>query len=207
MTSFYDNFILPHAMNLACGYKKIAKIRKDVVPQAQGVVIEFGIGSGYNLKHYNPDRVRRVIGIDPSPKFQALGKARFDASPVEVELVEARAEATGLPSSMADTVVVTYTLCSVEQVVLALGEARRLLKPTGKLLFLEHGLAPDEKIAARQELLSPLTVRFAGGCHLTRNVEKMILDAGFTFDWLERRWVKKMPKTSSFQYLGAASVR
>lgn len=207
MPPFYDRYVLPRVMDWACGYKKISKIRRDVVPQARGVVVEFGIGSGHNLIHYDPERVACVIGVDPAEHIRSIGKARYLGVPFEVEVVQGVAEDTGLDNAMADTVVVTYTLCSVASVEAALDEARRILKPNGKLLFLEHGLAPCEKIAARQKRWSPWAEKLGGGCHLTRDVEAMISSSGFTFDWLDKRWVKRMPKTSSYQYLGAARPR
>lgn len=207
MQAFYDAHIMPRLVNFACGYRKLAKIRRDIVPAAEGVVVEFGIGSGYNLKHYDPARVRRVIGVDPTPALAHLGARRFAASPVEVEFVEGRAEQAGLDSAMADTVLVTYTLCSVERTEAALAEARRILRPGGRLLFLEHGLSPDPKVAARQARWNRYSTRLAGGCHLDRDMEALIAEAGFAFDWIDKRQLKRMPATSAFQYLGAARVR
>lgn len=204
LQSFYDAHVLPRLIDCACGYRPIASVRREVVPEAEGVVVEFGIGSGRNLKHYDPVRVRRVIGVDPAPGLVRLGKRRFDCSPVEVEFVEGRAEAAGLDSGMADTVLVTYTLCSVAETAAALTEARRILKPGGRLLFLEHGLAPDEKVADRQRRWTRYTTHLAGGCHLDRDMEALIVAGGFAFDRLEKRWIGRMPKTSAFQYLGAA---
>jgi ubiquinone/menaquinone biosynthesis C-methylase UbiE len=207
MQSFYDAHIMPRLINWACGYRRLAGMRREIVPAAEGVVVEFGIGSGYNLKHYDPARVKRVIGVDPNPVLTRLGAARFIASPVEVELVEGRAEAAGLDSALADTVLVTYTLCSVDETAAALAEARRVLKPGGRLLFLEHGLSPDARVAARQARWTRYSTRLAGGCHLDRDMEALIAASGFAFDWIDKRWLPRMPATSAFQYLGAARVR
>jgi len=206
MIQFYNRYVLPRAIDLACGYRRLSRLRARVVPQASGVVVEFGIGSGHNLAFYDPNTVRHVIGIDPAANLVSLGKARYAASSVDVETRQGTAETCGLDRAMADTVVFTYTLCSVGGVEASLEQVRRILKPHGRLLFLEHGLAPEAQIAARQRRWTPITVKFAGGCHLDRDMEALICQSGFAFDWLEKRWIKRMPKTSSFQYYGAARV-
>lgn len=207
MQAFYDAHIMPRIVTLACGYRKLAKMRREVVPAAEGVVVEFGIGAGYNLKHYDPAKVKRVIGIEPHPLPARLGRHRFEAAPVEVELIEGRAEAAGLDAAMADTVLVTYTLCSVARTEAALAEARRVLKPGGRLLFLEHGLAPDPRVADRQARWTRYSTRLAGGCHLDRDMEAAIAAGGFAFERLDKVWVPRMPKTSAYQYVGAARPR
>ena len=207
MTSFYNRHIMPRLLDRGCAYAKIARQRALLVPQAEGVVVEFGIGSGRNLDFYDPARVRQVIGIDPSPNFVRLGRRRYDRASVPVALIEGTASAVALSCGVADTVVTTYALCSIPEVAAALAEARRVLKPGGRLLFVEHGRAPDPAVARRQDLLSSLTERFAGGCRLDRNIEQLIWDAGYTFDRLEYHWISKMPRTISFHYVGSAQPR
>lgn len=205
--SFYDRNIMPVLVDRGCGYAKVARQRALVVPEAAGVVVELGIGSGRNLEFYDPCRVSKVIGVDPSPQFVRLGRRRYDRAPVPVEVIEGRAGMVDLASRIADTVVTTYTLCSIREVAAALAEARRLLKPGGRLLFVEHGRAPDPFVARWQDWLSTVTERIAGGCRLDRNIEQLIWDAGYAFDRLEYHWVRKMPRTISFHYLGIARPR
>jgi ubiquinone/menaquinone biosynthesis C-methylase UbiE len=207
VAGFYNRHIMPPLMHWSCRYHRVAKQRALVVPAAEGVVVEFGIGSGLNLPHYDPAKVARVIGVDPSPAFIKLGRRRYAASKVPVEVIEGVAEELDLEGAIADTVVVTYTLCSVKDANAALAQARRVLKPGGKLLFVEHGRAPDEAIARWQDRLTPFTRRFFGGCRLDRNMEQLIWDAGFGFERLEYHWVSRMPRTSAFLYLGTARPR
>jgi len=204
---FYDCHIAPRLLHAACAYYKVAKQRALVVPEAEGLVVELGFGSGHNLAFYDPGKVKAVIAVDSSPTWLDLGRRNLARSPVPVTPILGDVQSVSIERSCADTVVFTYTLCSVARTEAMLAEARRILKPSGKLLFVEHGAAPDARVASWQRRLSPLTTRFAGGCRLVRNTEELIWDAGFGFDRLEYHWVSRMPRTAAFHYIGAARIR
>jgi len=159
--------------------------RERVIPLARGVVLEIGMGPGLNLSFYDPRLVTKVIGVDPNDAFLHLGEARQRSSLVPVEVVRAPAEALPLGDDTVDTAVITYTLCSVEDPEQALREVRRVLKPEGKVLFLEHGLSPEEDVARWQYRLNPIWRSLAVGCNLTRPVAELLRQSGFTIQDME----------------------
>lgn len=200
----YDRHILPRLIDLACAQRCVLRQRALIVPEAEGVVVELGIGSGINLDFYDKARVRRIIGVDRSPASWRLGHERLSRSPIAVELLEAAAEDLGLPSRTADTVVVTYTLCSIDGVGRALNEARRVLKPTGRLLFLEHGRSPEAALARWQNRLTPATRMLAGGCRLDRDPLDLIVNAGFRIERIQTGVLPGFPRLVAYHYVGAA---
>jgi SAM-dependent methyltransferase len=204
MTSLYDRWILPPLLKAACSSPAIAAQRAKVVPFAEGRVLELGVGMGLNLAHYNAANVAEVIGVDPSPALRVLAQAAPRAPGLSVRVEDGTAEALPLDDASVDTVVCTFTLCSVCAPPAALAEARRVLRPGGRLLFCEHGLSPDPRPAAWQRRIEPLWKRLAGGCHLTRPVSGSIADAGFAFETLERRYIPKVPRFAGWCEWGAA---
>lgn len=162
-----------------------AEMRAKVVSQARGTVVEVGFGSGLNLPFYDPDRTERIIAVEPDPDMLRL--ARRQTTHVDLEIVEAYAENLPLADGAADTVVVAYALCTIPDSKAALAEIRRILKPGGRLLFIEHGRAETQLLSRLQTMLDGLWSRLAGGCHLTRDPSHLISDAGFTIRQLERR--------------------
>ena len=174
MTRLWPDFISPYIINLACGVKPIRFQRTKIVPKATGVVLEIGFGSGLNLPFYDGDKVQRLIGIDPSEGMQRLGRERIEETDFEVECINADAGDIPVETGTVDTVVCTYTLCTVPEPEEALKEMNRILKVGGKLLFCEHGEAPDVRVRRFQRRMEPLWKIVAGGCHLTRNIEKLI---------------------------------
>ena len=173
---FYQEQIVPVLINLAMRQKNLAAYRGRVVPAAEGRVLEIGIGSGLNLPFYSPN-VQRVIGLDPSAKLLAM--ARRAERSERVELLEASAEQIPLENATVDTVVMTWSLCSIPDPAQALREIRRVLRPGGRLLFVEHGRAPDPNVVWWQDRLTPVWKRLAGGCHLNRAIAPLIEAAGF----------------------------
>lgn len=201
---FYARHIGPRFVSCLCSMEGITAEREKVVPQASGVVLEIGIGPGLNLPLYDPSRVTRVIGVDPIAGFLSLGHERHRRSPVPLEIIEAPAEALPLADDFIDTAVITYTLCSVEDPVQALREVRRVLKPKGRVLFLEHGLSSDAGVASWQRRLNPIWRKLAVGCNLTRPVEKLLDDAGFTIQRIESYYLDGAPRPVGFQCQGIA---
>jgi ubiquinone/menaquinone biosynthesis C-methylase UbiE len=205
--SFYENHILPHIIGAACGVKPIRKQREKVVPAAEGVVLEVGMGAGPNLAFYDSARVSLVYGLEPSEGMRRKAAKAIAASPVPVETLDLPGETVPLEDASVDTVVLTYTLCTIPDWQRAMDEMRRVLKPGGRLLFSEHGLAPDEGVAKWQRRIEPVWKPIAGGCHLTRPIDRLIEAGGFAFDRVETMYLPRSPKFAGFTYWGSARPR
>lgn len=200
---FYNKHILPRMLDMSCGVKPITKQREKVVPHAEGIVLEIGIGSGQNLPHYNPEKVSKIIGVDPDDHIWKRSAQRRAACPIEIERIGLSGEDIPLEKNTADTVVVTYSLCTIPDPVKALGEMTRILKPDGKILFSEHGKAPDAKIHNWQNKIDPIWGKIAGGCHSGRDIPALFHEAGLKFDQLGEMYIPG-PKVLSYNYWGAA---
>ena len=200
----YARKLLPRLTHFAMDRKLLLPYRQRVISGATGRVLEIGIGSGLNLPRYSPN-VQQVIGLEPSPKL--LGMARHaEHLNFPVDLIEGSAEEIPLEKASVDTVVTTWTLCTIPDVSRALNEMRRVLKSGGRLLFVEHGRAPDPNIVWWQDLLTPMWRRMGGGCHLNRAIETLIQGAGFQFEQLETGYMRG-PKPMTFMYEGSARPR
>ncbi len=202
---FYQDQILPRLINLAMRHKNLAAYRSRIVPAAEGLVLEIGIGSGLNLPFYSAS-VRQVIGLEPSPKLLAMADRAGRAGARRFELIEGSAEMIPFGDGSVDTVLTTWTLCSIPAVGQALREMRRVMKPSGRLLFVEHGQAPDPNVRWWQDRLTPAWRRIGGGCHLNRAISPLIEDAGFAFERLETSYMRG-PKPVTFMYEGSARPR
>lgn len=198
----YDKYILPKFLNCACGSKPINYQRQKVVPLAKGKVLDIGIGSGLNIPFYNSDQIDKVIGIDPSHELIELAKELANDSKASIELVIGSAESIPYPDNFFDTVLVTYTMCTIPNVEIANKEMWRVLKDDGRLIFCEHGLAPDKKISKWQNRIDPFWGKIAGGCHLNRDIQKLITDAGFSFESLDKMYIPSTPKFAGYNYWG-----
>ena len=198
----YDKYILPKFLNCACGSKPINYQRQKVVPLAKGKVLDIGIGSGLNIPFYNSDKIDKVIGIDPSHELIELAKELAIDSKASIELVIGSAESIPYPDNFFDTVLVTYTMCTIPNVAIANKEMWRVLKDDGRLIFCEHGLAPDKKISKWQNRIDPFWGKIAGGCHLNRDIQKLITDAGFSFETLDKMYIPSTPKFAGYNYWG-----
>lgn len=203
LPNWYERHILPTALDLACGMPMISRMRQLVVPQAAGRVLEVGIGTGLNMRHYNKQQVTNITGLDPALQMHPLALERIAKAGLPVDLVGLSAEKIPLPDASFDTVLITYTLCTIPDAHSALLEMHRVLKPTGKLLFCEHGHAPDASVARWQERLQPLWGKVAGGCHLGRDIPALLRGAGFRLPSLETGYLPG-PKPFTFHYWGAA---
>ena len=198
----YDKYILPKFLNCACGSKPINYQRQKVVPLAKGKVLDIGIGSGLNIPFYNSDKIDKVIGIDPSHELIELAKELANDSKASIELVIGSAESIPYPDNFFDTVLVTYTMCTIPNVEIANKEMWRVLKDDGRLIFCEHGLAPDKKISKWQNRIDPFWGKIAGGCHLNRDIQKLITDEGFSFETLDKMYIPSTPKFAGYNYWG-----
>lgn len=202
---FYQNQIVPLLINLAMRQRNLAAYRNRVVLAAEGCVLEIGIGSGLNLPFYTRN-VERVIGLDPSPKLLSMARGNLRPDSVPVEFVEGSAEAIPLEDRSIDTVVTTWTLCSIPDAGRTLRDMHRVLKPGGRVLFVEHGRAPDPNVRWWQDHLTPAWKRLGGGCHLNRAIKALIENAGFQFERFETGYMRG-PKPMTFMYEGSAHPR
>jgi ubiquinone/menaquinone biosynthesis C-methylase UbiE len=202
---FYQDQIVPLLINLTMRRQELSAYRSRVVPAAEGRVLEIGIGSGLNLPFYSRN-VERLIGLDPSPKLLSMVRRSLRGNSSSVELIEGSAEAIPLENNSVDTVVTTWTLCSIPNAERALCEMHRVLRSAGRLLFVEHGRAPEPNVVWWQDRLTPFWKRIGGGCHLNRAIQKLIEDTGFQFDRSETGYMRG-PKPLAFMYEGSARPR
>ena len=199
--SFYEDHILPHVIDLAMRQRELRPYRERVISAAEGRVLEIGIGSGLNLRFYR--HAREVLGLDPSPRLIAMAQEAARLCSVPVRFIEGSAESIPLDSNSIDTIVTTWTLCSIPQASVALEEMRRALKPRGQLLFVEHGRAPEETVRKWQDRLTPVWKRIGGGCHLNRPIRALVEGAGFSMCHIETGYMRGL-KPMSFMYEGRA---
>jgi ubiquinone/menaquinone biosynthesis C-methylase UbiE len=198
---FYENRILPHLLHLSMRQDTFSTYRRRLVPSAQGRVLEIGVGSGLNLPLYT-DAAQHVVGLDTSPRLLSMAQ-QVRGTAVPIELIEGSAEALPMEDKSIDTVVTTWTLCTIPDVVAALREARRVLEPSGALLFVEHGRSPDAKVRRWQDRLTPVWKRVGGGCHLNRPIRELLEATGFRIERIDTGYMKG-PKPMTFMYEGRA---
>ncbi|MBW7852163.1 MAG: class I SAM-dependent methyltransferase [Rhodospirillales bacterium] len=202
----YQDWVLPRLIALTMRQKQFGEMRARLVPAAEGRVLEVGMGSGLNLPFYGPGTTE-IFGLEPSPALLRMAGERARRLARPVRLLPASAEDIPLDAASIDTVVTTWTLCSIPDAARALGEMRRVLRPGGRLLFIEHGRAPDAAVRAWQDRLTPLWRRCAGNCHLNRPIDRLIEGAGFRLDHLETGYRTRGPRLVSFLYEGSARPR
>lgn len=202
--NWYDRHVLPYLIDFACGLPMVQAQRRLLVPQAQGRVLEVGMGTGRNFPFYDRQRVSLVVGVDPAMQMHRLAQRRSRQAGIAVELMGLSAEHLPATDASFDTVVCTYTLCSIPDPLQALHEMRRVLVPGGRLLFCEHGRAPDETVRRWQDRLQPLWGPLAGGCHLGRDVPALLEAAGFAATMQSAYLAGPRPMT--FHYWGHAQA-
>lgn len=202
--NLYDRYLLPPLISAACGMQVFRQLREQVVPQARGRVLEVGMGSGLNLPLYRPEQVEFVWGLEPSAGMRRLARQRVAAAPFEVRWLDLPGEAIPLEDASVDTVLLTFTLCTIPDWRAALAQMHRVLRPGGQLLFCEHGLAPEEAVQRWQHRLNPLWKKCAGGCHLNRPTLELLRAGGFAIERAEQRYLESAPKVAGFVSWGAA---
>jgi ubiquinone/menaquinone biosynthesis C-methylase UbiE len=201
---FYSDSVVPRLVTCACGTKPILKQREKVVPMASGRVLEIGLGAGHNLPYYHASQVESVVGIDPCATSWKLAQPRAASLGVPLEFIEGSAEEMPLPDASFDSVLMTYSLCTIPDGHKALAEIRRVLKPEGRLLFCEHGVAPDPRVSKWQARINPLWRRLMGGCNLNRPIVDWIEQAGFSVKTLDQMYLPGTPRIAGFNVWGAA---
>lgn len=202
--SFYEHRVLPWLLDLAMSAKPITYQRKKVVPLAEGRVLEIGIGAGQNLEFYNPAKVSHVWGLEPSAEMRERALKRAKDAKFSLEFLDLKAEEIPLDDKAADTVLVTYTLCTIPDVARALKGMRRVLKPGGRLIFCEHGRAPDANVSKWQDRITPVWKALAGGCHLARPIPDLIRQGGFEIEKMEQMYLPSTPRFAGYNYWGSA---
>ncbi|MBH0065825.1 class I SAM-dependent methyltransferase [Psychrobacter sp. SZ93C1] len=199
----YERYVLPKLIDVACSAGNVMKARSKIVPQALGEVLEVGIGSGLNLPFYDAKRVSSIVGIDPAAQMHTLARKRASDISIPVEVIAVDVQGIHADTDRFDTIVMTFTLCSIDDPVSALQEMARVLKPDGRLLFCEHGLAPDLSVERWQHRLTPFWKPIAGGCHLDRDIPALIRAGGFAIDELSQAYLPG-PRPMSYVYSGVA---
>lgn len=202
----YSRHILPRVIHFTCGLKPNMRQREKVVPHARGRVLEVGIGSGLNLPFYNPANVSKVWGLDPAPEMIRIAEKAARSLSFEVEFIGLPGDEIPLEDSSVDTVVVTYTLCTIPDTTAALRQMSRVLRPGGELLFCEHGAAPDARVRRWQDRLNPLWKRVGGGCNLNRPIPALIEAGGFRIKSLDTMYIPGW-RPASFNFWGIAVPR
>ncbi len=201
--SWYQEQILPHFINWACSLKPNQKQREKIVPVAEGDVLEVGFGSGLNVPYYDTSKVRKVWALEPSEGMRRKAQQLVDESVLDIEFIDLPGEQIPLDDRSVDTVLITYTLCTIENTAQALEGMRRVLKPGGRLLFCEHGLAPEENVRKWQARLNPLWSSIAGGCQMNRDIPALITDGGFEIKVDQRMYIPGA-KVLCYNFWGSA---
>jgi ubiquinone/menaquinone biosynthesis C-methylase UbiE len=201
--SFYEERVLPHLINLACSSKPTRQQREKIVPLAEGDVLEIGFGSGLNLPFYDPQKVQKIWGLEPSAGMRRKAQPAVDESNLDVEFINLPGEEIPLEEDSVDTVLVTYTLCTIPDALAALEGMRRVLKPGGRLLYCEHGVAPDENVRRWQDRLNPTWSKFTGGCNMNRDILDLITSSGFEIT-NDRQMYIPGAKMLSYNFWGSA---
>jgi ubiquinone/menaquinone biosynthesis C-methylase UbiE len=204
--SFYERHVLPVLIHCACGARPVARQREKVVPKARGCVLEVGVGSGLNFPFYDPAKVSKVYGLEPSPEMMRRARRAARSLRFEVEFIGLPGEEIPLEDASIDTVLVTYALCTIPGTAAALRQMRRVLRPGGELIFCEHGAAPDASVRRWQDRLNPLWRRIGGGCNLNRAIPALIEAGGFEIRSLDTMYLPGW-RPATFNYWGTAVAR
>lgn len=201
--SFYEERILPHLINKACAASPNQKQRQKIVPLAAGRVLEVGFGSGLNVPFYDADRVEKLWALEPSAGMRAKAQPLVDASSMDIEFIDLPGEEIPLETNSVDTVLVTYSLCTIPDAISALEGMRRVLKPGGRLLYCEHGKAPDDNVLRWQDRINPAWRKIAGGCNMNRDIPDLLKNGGFNIVADERMYIPGL-KVLCYNYWGTA---
>lgn len=201
---FYGRYILPHVINCACGTRPIQRQRAKVAPLVEGVVLELGFGSGRNVPFLDPKKITKLYALEPEAGMRALSVKAAAAAPFPIEVRPEFTENLDLPDASVDTLLLTYVLCTIPDPVSALKATRRMMKPGARVVFCEHGLAPDAEVQRTQRSVEPWWKVIAGGCHLTRDIPAVLKSSGYAVDALEQMYLPKTPQFAGYNVWGTA---
>lgn len=202
--AFYRNHVYPHLVTMLGNPKPVRNIRERLVPLAEGRVLEIGVGPGVNFGHYDPARVSKVYALEPNPGMIQRAEHERRQTDLDVEFLDLPGERIPLPDGSVDTVVSTFTLCTIPGVVDAIRGIRRVLRPGGQFIFFEHGLSPDANVRRWQERTEPLFQWVFEGCHVTRDIPSLIKQGGFKMEKLDAAYLAPFPKSGSYFFWGVA---
>ncbi len=205
--SFYKDNIYPHLVSALGDPPPIREVRQRIVPLASGKVLEIGVGPGVNFIHYDPSKVSKVYALEPNRTMIRLAEAHRHQTKLEIEFLDLPGERIPLEDSAVDTVVSTFTLCTIPGVADAIRGLRRVLRPSGKLIFFEHGLSPDTQIRRWQERTEPITHWLFEGCHITRDIPSLLTQGGFQIEHMETAYLAKFPKSWTYCFWGTATPK
>jgi len=201
----YDKYVLPKLLDCCCSTKPINYQRKKVVPNAKGNILEIGIGSGLNLPFYEKSKINTLYGIDPSSELCDMAKKTASDNKININLLINEAEEIELPKNSIDTVVMTYTLCTIANPSDALKEIKRVMKTDAKMLFCEHGIAPDKNILKWQKRINPIWGKLFGGCNINRDIPSILKENGFIINILNQMYLPNTPKIVGYNFWGEAT--
>ena len=201
----YENYVLPKMLDCCCSTKPISYQRKKIVPEASGTILEIGIGSGLNIPYYQKSKINKVIGLEPSEQLCKMAKKTADDNNFSIDFLVNGAEEIELPSNSIDTILLTYTLCSIPEPYIALKEIMRVMKSDGRILFCEHGIAPDQVVQKWQNRINPLWGKLFGGCNINRDIPNILKNGGFKINSLDKMYLPSTPKIVGYNYWGEAS--
>jgi len=204
---FYRDHIYPHLVSVLGDPKPIQEVRQRIIPLAQGDVLEIGVGPGVNFVHYDPSRVSRIYALEPNPGMIRLAEQHRRQTQVKIEFLDHPGERIPLEDRSVDTVVSTFTLCTIPGVVEAIRGMGRVLRPGGKFLFFEHGRAPDPRVQRWQTRSEPIAHWLFEGCHVTRDIPSLITSGGFQMEQIERAYLAPFPKSWTYCFWGTATPR
>ena len=202
----YEKFLLPKLLDTCCSTKPIQYQRKKIVPQAKGAVLEIGVGSGLNIPFYEKKDIHKVYGLDPSEELCEIARKTAENNQLKIDFLINSAEEVELPSNSIDTVLITYTLCTIPNPFDSLKEIKRVMKSDARILFCEHGIAPDKNIVKWQNRINPFWGKLFGGCNINRDIPDILLRSGFKIKNLNQMYLPSTPKIVGYNYWGNAST-
>jgi len=206
ISNLYDKFVLPKLLDVCCSTKPINYQRNKIVPNAKGDILEVGIGSGLNIPYYDPKKINKIIGLDPSEELNEMAKENAAKSDINIDILIAGAEEIPLPSNSIDTVLITYTLCTIPNLADSLKEIKRVMKNDAEMIFCEHGIAPDLRIQNWQNKINPLWGKLFGGCNINRDIPTILVNSEFKIQTLEQMYLPSTPKIVGYNYWGLAKI-
>lgn len=204
--SLYRKHILPNLMHCACSLQSVTRQREVVIPLARGTVLEVGLGSGLNIPFYDAEKVSKVWGLDPSTEMLGMAEKRAMSAGFDVEFISSFCEGLALETNSVDTVVVTYTLCTIVDVDQAIQEMARVLRPGGELVFCEHGAAPEASVRRLQNFINPAWKCISGGCNLNRDIPGVVERGGFRINEMQKKYISGW-RPASYNYWGTATLK
>ena len=202
----YERHVLPKVLDACCSTKPINYQRNKIVPYAKGKILEIGIGSGINIPFYDKANVEKIYGLDPSEELNNIAQKKAINYNLKIDFLLNGAEEIPLPSNSMDTILITYTLCTIQDLESSLKEIRRVMKDDAVMLFCEHGIAPDANIIKWQNRVNPLWGKLFGGCNINRNIPEIIQSSGFTLNSLDQMYLPSTPKIVGYNYWGKATI-